>query len=249
MSQPKRPAAHGASARAAAALAAALLLCAPVALAHEAVDLGASGSITLELEYGGQAVAGGTFALFRVGDAAEDDGDYSFTLAEGFEESGLELDADALSSAASSSELASELAAWAEAQGVEGEEAPVSADGTLSFEGLAPGLYLLVQGEAAEGFEAASPFLVSVPMDEGGAYLYDVDASPKVSLVQAEEEEPEETVEETEETEEETAAETSSALPKTADATPGAAPAAAAGLALLAGGAALVARRRATSVR
>ena len=50
---------------------------------------------------------------------------------------------------------------------------------------MEPGLYLLVQYKAAEGYEAAAPFLVSVPMNEDGTYIYDVDASPKVELTKA----------------------------------------------------------------
>ena len=46
-------------------------------------------------------------------------------------------------------------------------------------------MYLLVQNQAAEGYQAAAPFLVSVPMNEDGTYIYDVDASPKVELTKA----------------------------------------------------------------
>lgn len=52
----------------------------------------------------------------------------------------------------------------------------------VSFTNLELGLYLLVQDVAAEGCIKMEPFLVSVPMEENGGYLYDVDASPKVEL-------------------------------------------------------------------
>lgn len=172
------------------AVAAALLLGAsglPAALAHDAVDLDRAGSIAVTLAYGGEEVAGGTFALYRVGDVVEDDGDYGFALAEGFTGSGLSLDAATLEGASTSAELAARLAAYAEGQGLAGEEVAVGAGGTVSFDGLEPGLYLLVQTEASEGFEPADPFLVGVPMLEDGSYVYDVDASPKVALTEAEE--------------------------------------------------------------
>ena len=42
------------------------------------------------------------------------------------------------------------------------------------------GLYLVVQTTAAENYNVINPFLVSVPIQENGKYVYDVDALPKV---------------------------------------------------------------------
>ena len=46
--------------------------------------------------------------------------------------------------------------------------------------------YLLVQQQAANGFEKMDPFLVSLPMVEDGTYIYQVDASPKLEIEKAE---------------------------------------------------------------
>ena len=43
-----------------------------------------------------------------------------------------------------------------------------------------------MQNRAAKGFEAVSPFLVTLPMLDGDDYIYQVDAGPKVSPVPAE---------------------------------------------------------------
>ena len=42
---------------------------------------------------------------------------------------------------------------------------------------------MLYDGKAVGGFEAVSPFLVSVPMFENGSYVYDVNAEPKLSAL------------------------------------------------------------------
>lgn len=58
----------------------------------------------------------------------------------------------------------------------------IGSDGTAAADGLALGLYLVMQDQPAEGYEPIAPFLVSVPMwdETAGAYLYTVDAAPKL---------------------------------------------------------------------
>ena len=115
--------------------------------------------------------------LYRVGNVSEDDGNYSFSLAGDFADSGVSL-AD-ISHAA----LAGELAEYASARHIEGAAEPISEDGRMTADGLTPGLYLVTQENAADGFEPISPFLVSVPMYDGGTYVYDVDATPKLDTL------------------------------------------------------------------
>lgn len=52
--------------------------------------------------------------------------------------------------------------------------------GVAEFDDLEVGLYLVVQTTAAENYNVINPFLVSVPIQENGSYVYDVDALPKV---------------------------------------------------------------------
>lgn len=82
----------------------------------------------------------------------------------------------------SSVDFAKELAEYAERQSLSGTEVNIDGSGNAVFLNLELGLYLIVQKEAAEGYEAVVPFLVSVPINENGIYLYDVDASPKIEL-------------------------------------------------------------------
>lgn len=149
------------------------------AYAQEVPDTSRTGSISAVMSYGGAAVGGGTLTLYRVGDVSEDDGNYSFVLTDAFAASGLSL------SAVSDAGLAQSLAEYAQANGIEGTAVQIGEDGTVSADGLPLGLYLVAQQEqdAAEGYEAISPFLVSVPMYENGAYSYSVNAEPKMSAM------------------------------------------------------------------
>lgn len=160
---------------------AAFLLCSVsiAASAHKAPDPSQKGSISVQMAYGDQPVAGGSLTLYRVGDVKEDDGSYSFALSGDFTASEADL-ADI-----SSAKPAQELAQYAESRELPGKTAQIGDDGKVSFTGLKLGLYLLVQNETADGYYKADPFMVSVPMNENGAYIYTVDASPKVELQKA----------------------------------------------------------------
>lgn len=158
---------------------------APAFAAVAVPDPDQSGGITVTMQDPDtkQPVAGGTFTLYRAGEIQADDGNYSFALAEDFSDSGLSLvDPE-------SAELAAGLAGYAREHRLTGASVTVGQDGTASFAGLQPGLYLLVQDQPAEGYDAVNPFLVSVPVREGEDYVYTVDATPKMGpLVKAPEE-------------------------------------------------------------
>lgn len=139
-------------------------------------DLTMRGSIQITMRSGDTYVPGGNLTLYKVGDIYEDNGNYSFVLTDSFAGSGETLDD------IQSAQLADDLARYAERDSIDGTNKEIDQNANITFTDLDLGLYLLVQEQAAEGYNKVSPFLVSVPMQENGAYVYDVDASPKVEL-------------------------------------------------------------------
>ncbi len=148
------------------------------AYAHEVPDVSRAGSIRITMHYDGAAVSGGTLTLYQAGDIHEDDGNYSFVLSKDFAESCISLND------IQSTDTAEDLSKYAVSEKLQGTIGAIEDDGTVSF-AVDPGLYLLMQEDAAEGYDKVSPFLVSVPMSQDGAYVYDVDASPKVEIIKA----------------------------------------------------------------
>lgn len=199
-------------------------------------DLDAVGSVSVTMADPEtlRVVSGGTLTLYRVADVRLDnDADYSFELTEDFAGSTADL------TGALDADLARGLADYAADAGLTGVTREVSSDGLVRFSDLAPGLFLLVQHLAAEGYYEVSPFLVSIPLEEDGAYVYDVDATPKMELLKEKPEEPG--------TPEEPGVPGTPDMPKTADATealPGALALAGALTSLGAGGALLLRRLR-----
>lgn len=155
-----------------------ILLCAASfsICAYEVPDFARKGSVTLTMHCGNTVVPGGTMTLYRVGKVSEQDGKYSFTPVDAF------ADCNANFSDVQSSDLAETLQGYAGKREITGITKNIGSDGTVIFADLELGLYLLVQHDAAEGYNKAAPFLIGVPNIEDGVYVYDVNASPKVEL-------------------------------------------------------------------
>lgn len=163
--------------RLAALLAALALLvwCAVPAFALEVVDLSRTGSIKVSLydTETSELVRGGALTLYRVAKVKKSSADLSFAYTNGFEDCGIEL--GDLSEGDLAEQLTGKIAATAASTTLE-----VGDSGTVEFDDLEVGLYLVVQSRAAEEYDAIRPFLVSVPIRENGSYRYEVDALPKV---------------------------------------------------------------------
>lgn len=155
-----------------------LLSTANISTAYAATvpDLSKEGSITVAMRDSetGNAVPGGTMTLLQAGNVHEEDGNFSFVLTEGFSGSNQPL------SNIETAAVAENLAAYAKKQNIKGTTITIGEDGIASFSAVKPGLYLLIQEQAASGYYAVTPFLVSVPLLENGSYLYDIDATPKM---------------------------------------------------------------------
>ena len=143
------------------------------------LNLDKTGSISLTLTAGdGSAVTGGEISLYQVASLYLDGGDMAYTLTEDFQDCTAVLDVEDTS-------LAATLAAYAAQQSIPGTAAAVETDGSVRFDGLELGLYLVAQTVGSDHYETISPFVVTLPMDSGGAWVYAEDASPKVGTITA----------------------------------------------------------------
>lgn len=159
---------------------AALLACTfcMAAYAHEVPDANKKGEIIVEMCYDGKAVEGGAVTAYRIGQVRQNNGDYSFVKTpamEGFSGSYDDIGAP---------ELAERAAAFVKEQGIKDCVEAKNTEGKAVLTDLELGLYLIVQTEAAEGCEPLKPFLVSIPMNVDGQYIYEVNAEGKIQLHQ-----------------------------------------------------------------
>ena len=157
-----------------------LLVCLPLsAAAHPVPDERKDGhcSITVTMTYQEKALPGGTLALYKVGDVAEEGGNYSFVPVEAIREDFAQFgDIQSPELAEKLSKLESKLTPVTALPQKVGEE------GKVTFLNLPFGLYLVVQKTAPAGYGKTEPFLVSLPYLEEGEYQYDVASQPKTDL-------------------------------------------------------------------
>lgn len=148
-----------------------------VMAAHPVPDLTKNGSITFVMDWEGEPMDGGNLNLYKVGQIAEDDGNYGFRLIEEME--GSELTLESIGDPV----LAEELLTLAKVLKLTARTAPIR-EGTARFQDLAPGLYVAWQdkADATKGFAPISPFLISIPKFQNDTYILDVIAQPKVPL-------------------------------------------------------------------
>ena len=147
----------------------------PAWAANEMPDVNQTGSISITLQDHGNPVPGGSLKLYPVAGVKVYNG-FSFEFTQAFASCGYSLEN------LESGTLAQNLADFALENELPGQSLPVSEDGTAKAANLPLGLYLVVQNTTAEDYAAINPFLVTIPMHSGEKLVYDVDASPKVTL-------------------------------------------------------------------
>ena len=141
-------------------------------------------SITLTLAYKddgkSKELKGGEISLYTVASVKVEDGyqldvtDGKFAEAEGVSEI-PSMTSKQLSKA--NFDIAKKLEAPAEK--VKADQSEAITDGKVSFTGLKPGLYLIVQTKLSEGDRKVNSFLISIPDEEGN---YQITGEPKPGI-------------------------------------------------------------------
>lgn len=144
---------------------------------HPVPDLSKNGSLTFVMNLDDVLLDGGHMNLYKVGDIAEEDGNYSFCLVEALR--GADVDLSEVTDPA----VASRLVAFAKAARLPAISVPI-AEGRAAFTDLSVGLYVVWQADsdATKGFSPIQPFLISIPRFQNGEYILDVLANPKVPI-------------------------------------------------------------------
>ncbi len=146
-----------------------------------AIDMLRTGSIGLALKDPGsqEIVLGAEFSALKVADITRDaEGSYIYLLTDSFKDSQEKLDD------LETEDLPLNLQEYAETHNLTGIKSQVKADGTVIFNDLKLGLYLIRQDNKVDKYYPVNSFLVSLPLrnPETDSWIYNVDASPKVEL-------------------------------------------------------------------
>jgi hypothetical protein len=158
-------------------LACTLAVGAQITAQAEEFDPTQQGGISITLTTEKKTETEGTLALYQVAELELGTTAYTYVYTQDFASCGLQLEK------LDSAELAQSLADYAKGEELTYVTQELDENGQVSFENLELGVYLVVQTKAEKGFSKADPFLVTIPMTEGDSYVYQVDATPKVTGV------------------------------------------------------------------
>ena len=142
----------------------------------EGFDQSKTGSIavTLKEPKRNEPIVGAELSVYYVATALLDaDGNLIYDYTEEFNQ---------LDTAIDDRSLAVKLDAFVVQHGVPSIEIRTDEQGTALCDELPLGLYFVKQTGAVEGFAPCMPFLVTVPHEKNGEYVYTVDASPKTEV-------------------------------------------------------------------
>jgi uncharacterized surface anchored protein len=151
--------------------------------ASSAIDMNAHGSLTINKSNVDtsteDSLSGIKFTVYKVAELSNS-GDYNLT--NDFSASGVQL--DKLSTASAVSAASKDLVSYISAKSISGISNVTNVSGTVKFNSLALGYYLVVQSDDSENqniHSTCSPFLVAVPMknSDGSNWLYDIVANSK----------------------------------------------------------------------
>ena len=137
-------------------------------------DLAGSISVTLTDKKQNEAIVGAELSVYYVATVLlDDDGNLMYDYTDDFKQFDTAID---------DTELATKLDAFVSQHNVPSTKITTNIDGTALCNGLPLGLYFIKQTGAVEGFAPCTPFLVTVPNEKDGEYLYKVNASPKTEV-------------------------------------------------------------------
>lgn len=145
------------------------------------IETDRSSSLTLSCRRDETGISGVEFSLYR---AADVDAYGEYTLSDGFRDYPVQLDG---LTAEGWKLLAETLAGYVRQDGLTPEQTGLTdPDGQLTFDGLRPGLYLVLAQPMTRGGEifTAEPFLAALPaLDrEANTWSYQVTAAPKFTV-------------------------------------------------------------------
>ena len=152
-----------------------LLTCCHTVFAEE-FDQSKTGSISVTLieQKQNEPILGAELSVYYIATVImNEDGNLIYNYTEDFKQ---------LDAAINDTSLATKLDAFVSQHSVPASKMTTNAEGMVLFDELPTGLYFVKQTSKVEGFAPCAPFLVTVPDEMNGEYVYEVNASPKTEI-------------------------------------------------------------------
>lgn len=137
-------------------------------------DLGKTASVSVTLIEQNEPVVGAELSVYYVATVVMDEnGNLIYDYTNDFKQLGIALN---------DVSLAAKLDTFVSQYNVPSVKMTTNADGTALYGEIPLGLYFVKQTGAVDGFAPCTPFIVTVPNEKDGEYVYEVNASPKTEV-------------------------------------------------------------------
>ena len=140
------------------------------------IDLNTKGSLMVEMSCSHGYASDGKVAIYHIANLVYTGTEYDFEYTEDFKNCPIPIDS------VWDNETALAYGEYIKENQIMVERTVLN-NGFAVVEDVSLGLYLVVHEEPTNGFSAALPFLVTVPVANGDSWEYNVEATPKVELV------------------------------------------------------------------
>ena len=153
-----------------------ILLMMPMAVSAQdpEIDRMGSVSVTLKAKAGKTPITGAEFSLYYVATLNTNiNNGLSYTFTDEFDDCGFDLD---------NPELSGKLDAFVKDDSASADKLMTDDNGKLMFTDLPLGLYFVKQTNTVSGYAPCTSFIVKIPDNNSGRYVYDVSAAPKTDI-------------------------------------------------------------------
>lgn len=159
-------------------LVAMIYLCLPVS-AETIIDENRLGSITVTLRDGQnkEPVKNAEITIYKVADAKNINNNLMFEFVPDFENCGFSIEDY------NKPEFAESFTDYITQNSIPGITLTTNENGVVTFNGIAHGIYLVVQHKTVENFSAFTPFVLAIPITQDNSWVYDVSANPKIESI------------------------------------------------------------------
>jgi hypothetical protein len=131
-------------------------------------------SVTLVEQKQHEPIVGAELSVYHIATVVQDtDGKLIYDYTDAFQH----LDCPLTDAA-----LATKLDAFVSQHAIPSAKMTTNADGAATCAQLPLGLYFIKQTKAVDGFAPCTPFVVTVPTEQDGDYVYEVNATPKTEV-------------------------------------------------------------------
>lgn len=148
----------------------------PVLADDNTVDFSRKGSISITLSdnIDNTTVEGAMITIYKVADAVDEDNNLKFSYDDKLNDCKDDLDKGNITNNVLTCVVNSNVVSY---NGITNKY------GTIKFNNLDLGLYLVIQTNEVEGYSKISPFLIMIPKTIDNSWNYDIEASPKIDII------------------------------------------------------------------